>query len=70
MGVFGSWQVKTWPLFIPLLLSIAAFVLSMLALFAGTGAQQQALEEYHMFSVSQKKKTPSLCPEKEETTSY
>ncbi|KXJ95622.1 actin cortical patch SUR7/pH-response regulator pali [Microdochium bolleyi] len=52
MGIFGSWKVKTWPLFIPLALSIAAFVLSMLALFAGTGQQQQALEEYHMFSIN------------------
>ncbi|KAH7035484.1 actin cortical patch SUR7/pH-response regulator pali [Microdochium trichocladiopsis] len=52
MGVFGSWKVKTWPLFIPLALSIAAFVLSMIALFAGTGPQQQALEEYHMLSLN------------------
>jgi len=52
MGVFGSWRIKTWPLFIPLLLSIVAFVLSMIALFAGTGPQQQALEEYHMLSIN------------------
>lgn len=52
MGVFGSWRVKTWPLFIPLALSIIAFVLSMIALFAGTGPQQQALEDYHMLAIN------------------
>ncbi|KAH9883240.1 hypothetical protein F4778DRAFT_744733 [Xylariomycetidae sp. FL2044] len=36
----------------PLVLSIAAFVLSMIALFAGTGPQQKALEEYHIVAIN------------------
>lgn len=36
---------------IPLILSIAGFVLGMVALFAGTGSQQRALEDYHLIAV-------------------
>ncbi|KAI1498734.1 actin cortical patch SUR7/pH-response regulator pali [Biscogniauxia marginata] len=37
---------------IPLLLSIVGFVLAMLALFAGTGPQQQAMEDYHLIAIN------------------
>ncbi|KAI0483143.1 hypothetical protein GGR56DRAFT_623091 [Xylariaceae sp. FL0804] len=37
---------------LPLLLSLAGFVLTMLALFAGTGSQQQALEGYHIIAIN------------------
>lgn len=35
----------------PLVLSLAGFVLAMIALFAGTGPQQQAMEKYHLIAV-------------------
>ncbi|KAI1381935.1 hypothetical protein F4677DRAFT_400323 [Hypoxylon crocopeplum] len=47
---------------IPLLLSIASFVLAMLALFAGTGSQQQALEDYHLIAINMSNFAHDLVP--------
>ncbi|OTA84423.1 hypothetical protein M434DRAFT_83346 [Hypoxylon sp. CO27-5] len=47
---------------IPLILSIAGFVLAMLALFAGTGSQQQALEEYHLIAINMSNFGHDLVP--------
>lgn len=45
-------RIRPLAVVIPLVLSLAGFVLAMLALFAGTGSQQQALEDYHLIAVS------------------
>lgn len=44
-------RVRPLAVVIPLILSIAGFILAMIALFAGTGSQQQALEDYHLIAV-------------------
>lgn len=51
MQVFGAWKVNSLAVLFPLILSLVAFVLAMIALFAGTGPQQQQLEEYHIIAV-------------------
>ncbi|KAI0007998.1 hypothetical protein F4779DRAFT_589021 [Xylariaceae sp. FL0662B] len=47
---------------LPLLLSIVGFVLAMLALFAGTGPRQQALEEYHLIAINMSNFGHDLVP--------
>ncbi|KAI2606710.1 hypothetical protein GGR54DRAFT_620410 [Hypoxylon sp. NC1633] len=47
---------------IPLILSLAGFVLAMLALFAGTGSQQQALEDYHFIAINMSNFGHNLVP--------
>ena len=51
MKSYGSGRVGSLQVLLPLIFSFAAFVLAMLALFAGTGPQQQQLEEYHIIAV-------------------
>ncbi|KAI0596479.1 actin cortical patch SUR7/pH-response regulator pali [Biscogniauxia sp. FL1348] len=48
----GETRVNPFLVIIPLLLSIVGFVLTMLALLAGTGPQQHALEDYHLLAVN------------------
>ncbi|KAI5922612.1 actin cortical patch SUR7/pH-response regulator pali [Camillea tinctor] len=48
----GESRIKPSLVIIPLLLSIVGFVLAMLALFAGTGPQQRALEDYHLIAIN------------------
>ncbi|KAI6090199.1 hypothetical protein F4821DRAFT_38445 [Hypoxylon rubiginosum] len=45
-------RVRPLAVVIPLILSIAGFILAMIALFAGTGSQQQALEDYHLIAIN------------------
>ncbi|CAJ2512370.1 Uu.00g053850.m01.CDS01 [Anthostomella pinea] len=45
-------RASTFAVVIPLVLSLAGFVLAMLALFAGTGSQQQVMEDYHIIAVN------------------
>ncbi|KAI1415784.1 hypothetical protein F5Y13DRAFT_206724 [Hypoxylon sp. FL1857] len=52
MAITRDGKMAPFAVIIPLLLSIAGFVLAMLALFAGTGSQQQALEEYHLIAIN------------------
>lgn len=42
----------------PLIFSLVAFILAMICLFAGTGPQQQALEDYHIIAVGSKTTSP------------
>ena len=51
MKSFGSGRASSLQVLLPLIFSFAAFVLAMLALFAGTGPQQQQLEDYHIIAV-------------------
>lgn len=51
MGAVREGRVPPFAILLPLVLSLAAFVLTMIALFAGTGSQQQALESYHIIAV-------------------
>ncbi|RYO75491.1 hypothetical protein DL766_009390 [Monosporascus sp. MC13-8B] len=52
MKMLGAGRVTPLPVVFPLLLSLAAFVLAMIALFAGTGSRQQELEEYHIVAIN------------------
>ncbi|RYP55855.1 hypothetical protein DL771_012322 [Monosporascus sp. 5C6A] len=52
MKVLGAGRVAPLPVVFPLLLSLVAFVLVMIALFAGTGGRQQELEEYHIIAIN------------------
>ncbi|KAI1761119.1 hypothetical protein GGR53DRAFT_45096 [Hypoxylon sp. FL1150] len=45
-------HVRPLAVVIPLILSIVGFILAMIALFAGTGSQQQALEDYHLIAIN------------------
>lgn len=51
MKSYGAGRISSLQVLFPLILSFAAFVLVMLALFAGTGPQQQQLEDYHIIAV-------------------
>lgn len=51
MKLFGAWRFNSLLVVFPLVFSLVAFVLAMIALFAGTGPQQQQLEEYHIIAV-------------------
>lgn len=51
MKSYGSGRVGSFQVLLPLIFSFTAFVLAMIALFAGTGPQQQQLEEYHIIAV-------------------
>ncbi|KAI1491888.1 actin cortical patch SUR7/pH-response regulator pali [Biscogniauxia mediterranea] len=48
----GDTRIKPLLVIIPLLLSIVGFVLTMVALFAGTGPQRHALQDYHLIAVN------------------
>ncbi|RYP06425.1 hypothetical protein DL764_003161 [Monosporascus ibericus] len=50
--MLGAGRVTPLPVVFPLLLSLVAFVLAMVALFAGTGGRQQELEEYHIIAIN------------------
>ncbi|KAI0841841.1 hypothetical protein F5Y06DRAFT_159942 [Hypoxylon sp. FL0890] len=52
MAIIRDGRITPFAVIIPLILSIAGFVLAMLALFAGTGSQQQALEDYHLIAIN------------------
>lgn len=52
MQLFGVWRASALTLIFPLVFSLAAFALAMVALFAGTGAQQQQLEDYHIIAIN------------------
>ncbi|KAI0176059.1 hypothetical protein GGR52DRAFT_342856 [Hypoxylon sp. FL1284] len=52
MPILKDGRVRPLAVVIPLILSIVAFVLAMIALFAGTGSQQQALEGYHIIAIN------------------
>ncbi|KAI1143194.1 hypothetical protein F5Y05DRAFT_146361 [Hypoxylon sp. FL0543] len=52
MVIVRDGRITPFAVVIPLILSIAGFVLAMLALFAGTGSQQQALEDYHLIAIN------------------
>ncbi|KAI1468681.1 actin cortical patch SUR7/pH-response regulator pali [Daldinia caldariorum] len=47
---------------IPTLLSLAGFVLAMIALFAGSGSQKQSLEKYHIIAVNMSTFGHNLIP--------
>ncbi len=51
MKMLTSWRVSSLQVVFPLILSFVAFILAMIAIFAGTGPQQQQLEEYHIIAV-------------------
>ncbi|KAI2469862.1 hypothetical protein F4781DRAFT_442258 [Annulohypoxylon bovei var. microspora] len=52
MAITKDGGIRPLAVVIPLILSIAGFVLAMIALFAGSGSQQQALEEYHLIAIN------------------
>ncbi|KAI1097594.1 hypothetical protein F4804DRAFT_159885 [Jackrogersella minutella] len=52
MAIMRDGNINPIAVIVPLVLSIAGFVLAMLALFAGTGSQQQALESYHLIAIN------------------
>ncbi|KAI1447645.1 hypothetical protein F5Y02DRAFT_415643 [Annulohypoxylon stygium] len=52
MAIIRDGGVRPLTVIVPLILSIAGFVLAMIALFAGSGSQQQALEDYHLISIN------------------
>ncbi|KAI0378017.1 hypothetical protein F5Y04DRAFT_165841 [Hypomontagnella monticulosa] len=55
-------RIRPFAVVIPLILSIAGFVLAMIALFAGTGSQQQALEDYHLLAINMSNFGHDLVP--------
>ncbi|OTB03706.1 hypothetical protein M426DRAFT_321412 [Hypoxylon sp. CI-4A] len=52
MAIVKESRVRPLMVVIPLILSLAGFILAMIALFAGSGSQQQALEEYHLIALN------------------
>ncbi|KAI0890192.1 uncharacterized protein GGS22DRAFT_194366 [Annulohypoxylon maeteangense] len=52
MAITKDGGIRPLTVIIPLILSIAGFVLAMIAIFAGTGSQQQALEDYHLIAIN------------------
>ncbi|KAI0141164.1 hypothetical protein F4776DRAFT_551319 [Hypoxylon sp. NC0597] len=62
MAIVKDGRVSPFMVIIPLILSIAGFVLAMLALFAGTGSQQQALEDYHLIAINMSNFGHDLVP--------
>ncbi|KAI1461567.1 hypothetical protein F4805DRAFT_237903 [Annulohypoxylon moriforme] len=52
MAITKDGGIRPLAVIVPLILSIAGFVLAMLALFAGSGPQQQALEDYHLIAIN------------------
>ncbi|KAI1093564.1 hypothetical protein F5B19DRAFT_127637 [Rostrohypoxylon terebratum] len=52
MAIIRDGGIRPLTVIVPLILSIAGFVLAMIALFAGSGPQQQALEDYHLIAIN------------------
>ncbi|XDG07115.1 hypothetical protein ABKA04_006730 [Annulohypoxylon sp. FPYF3050] len=52
MAIIRDGGIRPLTVIVPLILSIAGFVLAMIALFAGSGSQQQALEDYHLIAIN------------------
>ncbi|KAI1779589.1 hypothetical protein F4818DRAFT_453641 [Hypoxylon cercidicola] len=62
MPIVSDGHIRPLAVVIPLILSIAGFVLAMIALFAGTGSQQQALEDYHLIAINMSNFGHDLIP--------
>ena len=62
MKMLGAGRVTPLPVVFPLLLSFVAFILAMIALFAGTGGRQQELEEYHIIAINMSNFGQDLLP--------
>ncbi|KAI1207966.1 uncharacterized protein F4807DRAFT_160689 [Annulohypoxylon truncatum] len=62
MGITKNGGIRPLAVIVPLILSIAGFVLAMIALFAGSGSQQQALEDYHLIAINMSDFGHNLIP--------
>ncbi|KAI4865118.1 hypothetical protein F4820DRAFT_308555 [Hypoxylon rubiginosum] len=62
MPIVRDGRIRPLAVVIPLILSIAGFILAMIALFAGTGSQQQALEDYHLIAINMSNFGHDLIP--------
>ncbi|KAI1384886.1 uncharacterized protein F4822DRAFT_416612 [Hypoxylon trugodes] len=62
MAIIRDGSIRPIAVIIPLILSIAGFVLAMLALFAGSGSQQKALEDYHLIALNMSNFGHDLIP--------
>ncbi|KAL7629081.1 hypothetical protein AAE478_000599 [Parahypoxylon ruwenzoriense] len=62
MAIISNGRMRPLMVIIPLILSVAAFVLAMLALFAGTGPQQRGMEDYHLIAINMSNFGHNLVP--------
>ncbi|KAI8962186.1 actin cortical patch SUR7/pH-response regulator pali [Daldinia sp. FL1419] len=58
----GRGHVRPLAVVIPTLLSLVGFVLAMIALFAGSGSQQQSMEKYHIIAINMSTFGHNLIP--------